>query len=426
MEARILRDRYELIEPIAKGGMGTVWRGRDRVLDRQVAIKVMSPALVEDERARNRFVREARAIAKLQSRHVVAVLDHGVHEDLPFIVLELLHGEDLGARLRRLGPQSPQAILPWLVQLCEGLGAAHRAGIVHRDIKPSNLFMARSDGGESLKLVDFGVAKVADAVQENTATGEMVGSVKYMAPEQIRAAKSIDARADLWAVGAVLYVALTGRAPFVGDSNGAVAVAVCTEPHLPPSKAAPSLGKQLDAFFRTALAKAPADRFQSTQELLTGFVGAMAELDEPTETTVPSAVAPPIEAITALTPEPVHDRTDAGSSVDRLPRPAARSWGMWLAAAVVAAIVVAGVVRGFSSTTATPTATPAPPPPAAVATDGATATAATVIAGSDAAPPASLAPPTATATASSAAPARGLRRPPPPSVKIPPSPYENK
>jgi len=273
----VVAGRYTLDRPLARGGMGSVWIAHHRELEIDVTVKFMAPALVDSAEMRTRFEREAKVAARLRSQHVVQVLDYGVGDGMPFIVMELLKGESLADRLARVGRLALPAASLLLGQICKALRTAHEAGLVHRDLKPGNIFLAVKDEEEVVKVLDFGIAKVADATDDataNTATGVMMGSVHYMSPEQIRSSRQVDHRSDLWSVGVILYKVLTGNLPFPGTTQGDVMVRVCTDTCPPPSFVAPDLPKTVDEFFVKALTRELAGRFQSAQEMVDAFVAA--------------------------------------------------------------------------------------------------------------------------------------------------------
>ncbi|MDC3955741.1 serine/threonine protein kinase [Polyangium jinanense] len=251
--------------------MGAVWIAHHLKLDRAVAVKFMESGLTASDTARARFEREARAAAQIQSAHVVEVHDYGVESETPYIVMELLRGEDLAARLDKRGKLDLAEALRITQPICKALRRAHELGLVHRDLKPGNVFLARQDDDEIVKLLDFGIAKaVSPGTPQSgdvTRSGNLVGSPLYMSPEQIRKSKEVDHRSDLWSLGVILYQMLTGRTPFVEDEVGAVLVAICTDPIPKPSTLAPELGPEVDRFFDRALARDPAERFQSSREL---------------------------------------------------------------------------------------------------------------------------------------------------------------
>jgi len=270
-EGQLIAGKLRLERPLARGGMGAVWIAHHLKLDRAVAVKFMEPALAASETARARFEREARAAAQIQSAHVVEVHDYGVEGETPYIVMELLRGEDLAARLDKRGKLSLAEAIRITQPICKALRRAHELGLVHRDLKPGNVFLARQDDDEIVKLLDFGIAKsVSPGTPQSgdvTRSGNLVGSPLYMSPEQIRKSKEVDHRSDLWSLGVILYQTLTGRTPFIEDEVGAVLVAICTDPIAKPSTLTPELGPEVDRFFDRALARDPAQRFQSSREL---------------------------------------------------------------------------------------------------------------------------------------------------------------
>ncbi|MBI4699606.1 MAG: protein kinase [Deltaproteobacteria bacterium] len=264
--------------------MGSVWVAEHLKLERPVAVKFVSaevprqhlPALLA------RFDREAKAAAKLRSRHVVTIHDYGVLADeQPFLVMELLAGESLGDRLARertLGLKETAVVLR---QVCSALGAAHAQGIVHRDIKPDNIFLASSDEEEEqglfVKVLDFGIAKIAEppgAERGLTATGVMMGTPNYMSPEQMQDVKLVGPASDLWAVGAVAYHALVGEVPFRGDTAVALWLSKKQGPPRPVSERCPGAGEALDGWFDCALCPDPKGRFPSAKEMSSAFVQA--------------------------------------------------------------------------------------------------------------------------------------------------------
>ena len=281
-EGSVVAGRYQLERRLARGAMGALWVARHLQLDVRVAVKFIDPALTASPEARARFEREARSAAQIQSPHVVRVLDHGVDAGTPYIAMELLIGEDLAARLERVGQLSPAVASVILAQIARGLQKAHEAGIVHRDLKPANVFLVEDQSRELAKILDFGVAKSLNPAGDGSAdpgvtrTGEMVGSPQYMSPEQVRRASDVDHRSDLWSLGVILFRALTGRAPFDGDSVGDVLVGICTDPIPLASSVRPGLHSALDRFFARALARDPADRFSSAREMASAFDAAAA------------------------------------------------------------------------------------------------------------------------------------------------------
>ncbi len=246
---------FRIVEPLAAGGMGVVYRATDTQLGRPVALKFPLPGQQLDPQVRERFLREARAAAALDHSNICSIYEAGETADGQlFLAMPLYEGETLKARIARLGPLPIADALAIAVQIARGLHAAHRAGIVHRDLKPANAIIL-SDGG--LKILDFGVARVGDVTL--TKSHATVGTVSYMAPEQVRGEK-VDGRADLWALGVLLYEMLTGRRPFEGEHEIAIAHAIVHDDPVRPSVLRPDISPALDALVLGLLARHPRDR----------------------------------------------------------------------------------------------------------------------------------------------------------------------
>jgi serine/threonine-protein kinase len=228
--------------------------------------------------ARARFEREARAAAQIRSPHVVQIIDHGVDADRPYIAMELLTGEDLGQRLRRVRRLSLPACAALIAQAAKALRRAHEAGIVHRDLKPANVYLARVDDDEVVKILDFGVAKMrrAGVIDPAIATqvGIVFGSPSYMSPEQARGARDIDHRTDLWSLAVIVFRALTGTKPFEGATLADLVVKLCVDPPPVASHVLPDLPPEIDAFFERAFARDPDHRFSSALEMAAAFQAA--------------------------------------------------------------------------------------------------------------------------------------------------------
>lgn len=273
----VVGGRYRLDRPLARGGMGTIWAATHLELDSQVAIKFLDDMRTTDVESQLRFRREARATARLRSPNIVQIHDFGVEEQRRFIVMELLQGEDLGARLRRT-PRLPFSTVRSIVcQVAKALDRVHAAGIVHRDIKPGNIFLTRSDDGDDVvKLVDFGLVhfQAQDQTQTPvTISGVVLGTPHFMAPEQARDCAKVDHRSDLWSLAAVAYRALTGEPVVAGTNVVEVLMHIARRSIRPPSVVAPDLSDSIDRFFEKALALSPDERFQSASELARAFVG---------------------------------------------------------------------------------------------------------------------------------------------------------
>jgi hypothetical protein len=248
--------RYEVIERVGRGGMGVLYRGKDPVLDREVAIKVMSGDFSADEGARARFFREARAAARLQHRNIVTIFEFAEDEHgTPYIAMEFLRGRSLARRITEEAPLSLVQKLDILTQLCTGLHYAHEQGIVHRDVKPANIWVM-DDG--TIKLLDFGIAKIAASTMTNS--GNVLGSAAYMAPEQV-SGREIDGRADVFAAGVVLYELLARRKPFEGDAPTSVMMKIIKEDPPPIRNFAPDIPVSLVNAVNKALQKDADKRF---------------------------------------------------------------------------------------------------------------------------------------------------------------------
>jgi serine/threonine-protein kinase len=258
--------------------MGTVYGGLDVTLGRRVAIKVLRSGLKNREQAYQRFLREARMSAAVAHANVCAVHDLGALPDgTPFLVMEHLVGEELADRIAREGALPFDDAVEILSQMLAGLGAAHAKGIVHRDIKPENVFLAgRTDGSARdvvVKLLDFGVAKILTAAEEDeerldlTRTGMVMGTPAYMSPEQARGDRTFDERVDIYACGVILYEALTGRRPFVGANHNALMLKILTETPRPARDLRPALPAGFDDVITRAMQRAAELRYPNAREL---------------------------------------------------------------------------------------------------------------------------------------------------------------
>ncbi len=268
-----------LMRPLSEGGMGAVWVAEHLALRTQVVVKFITGALAANPEALSRFEREAAAASQVKSPHVVQTFDHGCTPDgLPYIVMELLEGEDLGDYLDKHRRMPPPLVLSLVSQLSRALDRAHSKGIVHRDIKPNNIFLSEGESGEFfVKLLDFGIAKGVDSVTLDSATrtGTVMGSPYYMSPEQIVGAKDIGPRSDLWAVGVVVFEALTGVRPFDADTVGALALQIHGGDLPRPTEKNPTLPETVDAWFERACAREIDARFGSARELSEGLAAAL-------------------------------------------------------------------------------------------------------------------------------------------------------
>jgi serine/threonine-protein kinase len=268
----IVAERYEICEVLGEGGMSAVFLAHDRRLRRNVAFKLLSPRLAHSPEIVTRFVNEARTLARLDCPHVVQVFDAGTTGEaggaaLPFMVLELLKGRELRA-LADAGVYDDARVVGWMLDTCEGLAAAHAEGIIHRDLKPENLFVvSEPDGGERIKILDFGIARSLEVDLTLTLAGEGVGSPGYMSPEQLRDATTVDQRSDIWSLGVVMYELLAREPPFRSDSAIELAAMILNAPIRPLGEVRPDLDPRLAAVVDRCLERDPERRFPNVLEL---------------------------------------------------------------------------------------------------------------------------------------------------------------
>jgi serine/threonine-protein kinase len=275
---RVLAGRYRLDARLGAGGMGAIWRAEHLVLKAPVAVKLIDRDAVPDDDTMARFLREAQAAATLRSPHVVQIIDYGVDGKIPFMVMELLEGENLAQRLKRMRRLSRQETARILTQVGRAVQRAHEAGIVHRDLKPENVFLVRNEDDEIAKVLDFGVAKLErsnlGAEGTRTRTGSILGTPYYMSPEQAQGNKTVDYRSDLWSLGVIAFECIVGRRPFFSDGLGDLVLTICVRDLPVPSDSAPvPLG--FDAWFSRACHREPGQRFQSARELTEGLRDAL-------------------------------------------------------------------------------------------------------------------------------------------------------
>jgi serine/threonine-protein kinase len=261
MLGRILGGRYRVVRSIGRGGTGEVFEAEDASTAERRAIKVLDREWAKDEVVVGRFAREGRAASDVKSEHIVRVLDGGTEEGCPYLVMELLRGEDLGARLRRLRRIPLDESLHVVRQVLRGLAAAHAAGIVHRDLKPDNVLLVERGGDRHfVKVVDFGMSKI-DRPRDSTAPlaltrrGVVLGTPLYMAPEQARASPQVDRRADLYSVGAILFECLAGRPPHTGEGYEQILLSICTTDAPDVRRWAPDVPDDVAALVARALAR---------------------------------------------------------------------------------------------------------------------------------------------------------------------------
>jgi eukaryotic-like serine/threonine-protein kinase len=348
--------KYQLLRKLGEGGMGAVYEARNRATGRKVAVKMIAgEAALRGTDTLARFQREAMATAAIESQHIAHALDAGVDRATggPYLVMDLLSGEDLASALARVGPLPTEVALRTVAQACLGLQKAHEAGVVHRDIKPANLFLARREGSEIVvKLLDFGIAKVTldklgASAGAMTTSGAILGSPVYMSPEQVVGKKTIDHRTDLWSLGVVLYEALSARTPHEADTVGGLIVAIAGEAPRPIRAHAPWVPAGVAAVVHKALARDPAARFSSAKEMfeaIRAFLPQGHALDAsmfgPLSEHVPRVEGPPVALVGA--------QTNAGiTRADLTTVSASRRWtprAAWLAGlGGIVLVVVAGL-----------------------------------------------------------------------------------
>jgi eukaryotic-like serine/threonine-protein kinase len=265
--------RYRILGELGRGAMGVVYEAEDPALDRVVALKTISLAETEERRAyEKRFMLEAKAAGKLTHPNIVTIFDYGEEEDLAYMAMELLQGEDLRTRLRR-GEIPPMEAVEIALQVADGLGFAHEHGVVHRDVKPGNIMLLERG---AVKIMDFGIARMRFA-DHKTSTGMVLGTPRYMSPEQI-GGQPVDQRSDIFSLGTVLYEMLTQTSLFAGQDVSQIAHNVANAEPAPPSHAHPALPQILDFIVARALKKDPAVRYQDAYEMAADLRDALAEM----------------------------------------------------------------------------------------------------------------------------------------------------
>jgi eukaryotic-like serine/threonine-protein kinase len=278
-ESDVIAGKYRVERTLGRGGMGVVIAAEDITLRRKVAVKLILPEAVSRAGATERFLREARSAAAIQSEHVARVIDISTLESgAPFMVMEYLTGTDLGHVLRERGPLPVEEAVDYVLQACEAIAEAHALGIIHRDLKPANLFLTtRADGSSLVKVLDFGLAKAirpdAPSAMELslTATGTTLGSPHYMSPEQVRNLKTIDNRTDIWALGVILYQLITGHRPFEDESLGGLFIMIGSEAPKPIQAWEMNLHPQLETVIMRCLEKELPARTQTVAEFARGL-----------------------------------------------------------------------------------------------------------------------------------------------------------
>jgi tRNA A-37 threonylcarbamoyl transferase component Bud32 len=375
--------QYRIIRKIGAGGMGLVFLGEHTLLGRRAAVKTLLPTVAANHEIVERFFNEARSTSSIADPGVIQIFDFGYHVDgTAYIVMELLEGEALSARLERLGKLSLGDALRFARQIAGSLAAAHARDIIHRDLKPENIFLVRdaeAQGGERTKIIDFGICKTGASDPMLTEVGAMIGTPVYMSPEQCRGSGEVDQRSDIYGFGCLVFHLITGRPPFVGEASGDLIVAHLQQEPPRASRYIPEVPAAVDELLLQCLAKDPEDRFESMTALQAALGDLAAQFDDVASTA--AAAAPPTvplgrgfrsmydanlaawlggpvsgalathslrARLQGLSPLPPADATPHGEpgDSDEIEVPSSRAW----LRAVLACVLVVGVVLGLIAT----------------------------------------------------------------------------
>jgi serine/threonine-protein kinase len=431
-EGELIAGKYRIERVLGVGGMGVVVAAIHVDLDERVAVKFLVPqAPGAQSDAVARFVREAKAAIKIRSEHVVRVLDSGKLETgMPYIVMEYLDGRDLHAVLEEDGPLPIELAVDYLLQACDAVAGAHALGIIHRDLKPGNLFLTRrGDGTPLVKVLDFGISKILSdnpASSGLTSTTAIMGTPAFMPPEQLRSTRHVDARADIWSLGTILYAFLTGEPPYSGESTADIAAKIIRDPPAPLRTIRPEVPSALEAAVLRCLEKEPDGRYPGVAELAEALLPFASERSRASAARLAKQIssrqlghAPTLRSESppprASTPDAHATRTASawGEAKSASEKPAKKNLGFMLAIAAAAAVLAGGilaVVVPFGAPAqiahAPPSAVPSPPPsqpPAPLP--------------SPAASPSPIPPPSSAATASPSPSSKSARPPHPPTSR---------
>ncbi len=338
MSEQVFGDRYRIEETLGRGGMATVYRGTDTVLGRAVAIKVLAPQFAQDPAFVDRFRREAQAAARLNHPNLVGVYDTGSDNGTHFIVMEYVEGRTIEDFLSKGGRMMPERAIEVATAVCDGLAYAHREAVIHRDIKSGNIMITKQG---RVKVMDFGIARITTTPDTLSQTAAVLGTAAYLSPEQAQG-EPVDARTDIYSLGVVIHEMLVGHVPFRGESAVAVAYKQVHENPPPPSKENADVSPALDAVVMRALAKNPANRYQTADELKADLQ--RASRDEVVEAT---PLLPASETQAIARPPPGAGTTQA---LPPQPPPARRRWGFGILVGVLIAAAL-GVGLYFLATT---------------------------------------------------------------------------
>jgi serine/threonine protein kinase len=377
----LVANRFQIHSLLDRGSMGSVWLAHHVELDMRCALKFIEGQGALDPDMRRRFAQEARAAALLRSPHVVQIIDAGTWEDVPYLAMELLEGETLAKRLDRVGRLRPQACVAVAEQVARALTKAHAASVVHRDLKPENIFLVRDENSETVKVLDFGIAKwsLPAGGEAVTRYGAMLGTPCYMSPEQARDCRVVDHRSDLWSLAIIVYECITGRLPFESKHITELFLQILSDPLPVPSQVAPGLPHAFDVWWAKAANRDPQKRFADAREMVDALAmalgvslgGGLAFADSATS----------LPSMTTSNRRGAHGSSPVGSSVGSSAgrraaeglksAPRARPAGSPRAAYVVAFSIGVGTLGGsaaavlstWRATSPPPTAgSPAPPP----------------------------------------------------------------
>jgi serine/threonine-protein kinase len=376
MTGEVIAGKYRVDRLLGSGGMGTVWLGAHAALGTPVAIKFIRPSHAAHPDARRRFEIEARATAKLTTKHAVHIYDYGTTEQgIPYIVMEYLEGESLSDRLIREGPMNGAEVARIMRQAARALTKAHAAGIVHRDLKPDNIFLCTNvdDPGDEhtymVKLVDFGIAKifqepltsggVSTPMGGPTQDGAVIGTPNFMSPEQLTLGGLPGALTDLWSLGACAFAAMTARIPFEGDVLGDIVLKVCAAPLPVPSQLNPDVPPGFDGWFARACSREPTKRFQTPTELSQALDRVCGVARAPTTSLIDDAESVQYR-LKPATPE-------ALAALEEMEEPRSMSSRTAMLAGIVLAVtIMVGLlgVMAYRDKLKSEEPAPAPPPPA--------------------------------------------------------------
>jgi serine/threonine protein kinase len=367
---RVLDGKYAIVRLIARGGMGRIYEARQQPLGRKVALKVLRPpAEAGDEDFTQRFAMEAATLARLRHGNTVTLFDFGRMRDpdTHFIVMELVDGQTLAELLRSRSRAEPTRLLRIAVEVCRSLGEAHELGVVHRDLKPSNIMVVETHEGESVKVLDFGIAKLAEGDDDVTQAGRIIGSPRYMSPEQVRGDR-VDGRSDIYALGVILYEGLTGKRLFGSHSQAAQLTAhLAARVRTFEEVGITDLPASVEAMVARCLTKDVAERYADVEELLVALRACLNDLGATVSVSLPVQLnATQSVALTApvLTPDLSEPTLDAEQFAGDAPTSPRRLWVLLLSVVALAAAVLAWLAVSAAPTVVPPSVEQAPAQPA--------------------------------------------------------------